>query len=426
MRSNTWPLLKSACLFAAAGAFALLAACEREPDTLTFIVGRVVDEQGAALPGVEVALQRNGSPDCYSNFYSFGHGPTFDAGTYEPFGSFSSNARGDYLFEMTQRDAQADIASYGAAACFAVTTHTDAATTRLQLQHPYDDLELPDLPRIAQTPTASLSGEAVVLAVPHSPHAAGYDAVGSGFDVHAGDELAWVTWDADGGTTQVSRAVLEDFAEQTFRHVILGLYDRLPPPMSFERYYSAILRVESRAQTLPAMTAVVPLSRGAACAPTAPDGGACQLTDGDLAFADWLPPHGPDAPMTPEPYKPPEEVLIDLGEAKTVRRLLIRELIFSIPAEEVFVETSVDGQAWHRAATLGGFAMPQTHDAWREYTLLNLRASGLYAEVTLDAPAPVRYLRLRGLMGRFPGDPPDRPPSPVIFTGARELSVFAE
>ena len=399
---------------------ALVLACEREPDELQFVVGKVVSAEGEPLPGHAVRFERNGVFTCNvasRSVLSSG----VDAGTFVEAATFTSNEHGDFLFEVTHRETLADTGDFpGAPACFRVIVEDEGGTSTSSFQFGSVDVELPDMPARRQPPSAKWVSEAIELDSSERIALAGYETSSIQWTVSSGDDTAWVQSD-DGGVQRLDARIVEDFPGLNVLHEAHALLSPTSVPISFQTHYGSDFASYSSRVSLP-QGQEVPFSRGAACEPAHfPDGSACLLTDGRLEPVSWLVP----TPMDGGAVSPPPEALtIDLGAPQPVHTLIVHGLDFERPVDDLFAEVSVDGETWTRAATLGSFTLPTDSKGWDQYNLDQLRVDGVYLSVPLETSGPQRFIRLRGQHGVPPWDTSGIQPGPLHFYVAKEISVF--
>lgn len=401
------------------GAFA---ACEREPDELLFIVGKVTDTAGVPRPAIAVHLFRNGSENCRSAVYEVGPSIGYDAGSWAEFSVFHANDAGDFLFEMTQRDTRVDDSLWGGPGCFQVSAASQGGSTRAEFVHPEDDVELQNLPLPPDVPQLSAEGDGLRVSGP-AVDLSIYAMSTGGFSVLAGDALAWVTEEtAVGGKVEraVDPAWLEDFADPSIRYDAAALSSEERGGISFGGFLEYTLEVQSGAAAL-SPGALVPLSRGAKCsAPWAPDEPSCWLTDGKLDAVQPAPVQLDGGELTSFTT---ESLILDFTEARTLQRVLIRGLQ-PTGSGSIFVEGSLNGNDWTELASWVPPSFTDFNANFQAEAVRFRRAGGLYLDLPFSAPATARFLRVRGTPTPFPGAEPGFEPGPLHFLGAREISVF--
>lgn len=389
-------------------------ACEREPDELLFVVGKVTDVAGQPLRGQPVELFRNAHPDCVSQFYNAGSFPGFDAGTYASAGRFETNDAGDYLFELTVRDSRSGESYHGAPACFQVQFAREGASTTVSFIHPGSDVELVDLPLPSVTPQLSSNDQGLIVegALPDLSTATAQFA---GWDLRSGEELAWIS--SGPSPTSFSDELLEDFGALSVRYAGVALEQPGRAAISFDGYLEYWMELEGPPVEV-ASRHRVPLSRGASCPDFLNDAGTCSLTDGRLESQlnlDWDPTL-PTIPLV-------EALRLELEAPQELHRIIIRGLR-PTSAGRIRILGSLDGLEWEELASVTPDQGADTAGYFSRLQLEERRAGGMYLDLPLTSTGPKRYVEIRGTSWYPPDLQPPPEESPLHFHGASELSLY--
>jgi hypothetical protein len=333
---------------------ALAASCA--DDAGVRIVGRILWPNGAPARGLHI------------RFSSDTQGGVVD-----------SDADGRYELTVRDSDAQGLFHAY-------LSTDTGGAMLFIRAESQGPDVEVPTAVVWAPTlrPTLDADG-GVEVTWPD----VGSD-VGSSYAVDVVHEpgAAWWRADAQAATTiRLPAEVLEDHLASVVVSATTGtcpIYELiLPRPGAAPGAGACVIQTSSRTQL--AAGSAVPVSRGATCATRS--GGVeaplltqgqppCPLTDGLAATAMFACPAGGC----------PEELVLDLGEARTVSAVVVHGgAVQGGASRAVVVETSTDGEAYDPAVTF-------EPDAY-----------GLYAHAPFDRPRDARFVKLRVDAGSFSG-----------------------
>lgn len=402
-------------------AVAAALACERAPDELQFVVGKVVTAEGAPLVGHEVRLERNANFRCTSLSFPGAAFEGIDGGAFVSEGTFASNEHGDFLFEQTHRATEADDGDLpGMKACFQVVVEDVGGTSTTSFLFGEGDVELADLPVQRARPTLEQADGGIVLDSKERIDLSGYTASATQWTLRSNETLVWP--ETAEGRAYLAPELAEDFPGLNVFREAHAIFEPDSAPISFQTAFSSQLTLYSPVLEVPRSPSQVrvPLSRGATCEPALPDGGVCPLTDGRAEAVSFLLAPDPDGGIS---RPPPDTLQIDLGMPQSIQSLVIRGLNFESPVDDLFVEVSADGQTWARAASFGAFPYPTDSAGWTRVTLDSNRLDGFYAFVPLQTSGPQRFVRVRGQRG-VPPMSTGVEPGPLRFFRAREISVF--
>lgn len=341
------------------------------------IVGQVVGQDGAAVPGAPVVLVKEVGPAEFLSggltVMTWGFACLYDPDL-EPCGEFTHHAEagddGAYRFSVRGADVQS---GFGTASTMSVTAARPAAEGR---PGPATTIRLHVQSEALQLPAAQLWEPSVEVALADGLLTVDWPALPSSYgeaDTHGAlflDADGLPVWHQDEPGVPLDARVLEDHAVTVVVEVVST------PDDGWERIY--------RSAQQPVSSPGPPPSRGADCLLPSPGAepvriSPCPLTDGDLTTE--LDPHaeGHPCPRGGMETCPPE----DLGLVVELPTEGPRQLVAVRGEEdEVVVHTSLDGVAWSGPTAV---ALEEGRGA-----------------ATLPSGQPLRYVRVQTVGGGAP------------------------
>ena len=316
------------------------ATSEVDPELEITVTGKVLREDGQPVANTLLNLNRSTNSECVFSI--------FGGGSWK---SVKTGADGSFSLELLGADTQ----NGNLARCFSLYIPGQTGrSVSAEFLVKNETVQLPTLQEWSGAPAAAVSGNGVGVTFKDlSTVQAGGSATHT-LAVKKSSSTSWSTTPIQ-SPTQLSDFVLEDAADLdaalfAFRKVENG-------------GNTFTLRYTGNTVALP-RRALVPVSRGASCvytdAPTV-----CPLTDGNLA-------------TSPTFKVNTREVVIQLAQARVLRKAVLRNLdTFFLPSELV-LEGSGDGTTW--------------------VPLANLLKDGEVAhflELDLNHPAPLSQVRVR-------------------------------
>jgi hypothetical protein len=398
----------------------LSSGCDRLQDDPIFAYGRAEHRDGSPMAGVTLSFDRarveepprNGGPPV-----------PWKPPAFTPYGTATTEASGDYFLEMRYGDAQAvdplsPISGATLPYRFRVSRLDEDGSGAVVSFLLWDDVELPTLrPWDARlrvdtgpagqvvsfepappTPQVPVTGEELQTYPPEAgPDAGAPTEPEVVLLVRSGGKTVFRWWGAT-APWNASPYILEDFAspELQLRAMSLGIW--FFHPLGAE-HSSLEFRAEWRTPVLPLSAGnLLPVSRGAACAPMPPGADACPWTDGRLE----------QVPIPP-PFLGPNWVTITLPEPKRLRHAVVRG-IEGTRGGAFVVEGSVDGEQWLPMtvsrllisdASLEKLGLSQGFEEATQWDSpfdgpLYKKDPAQYGESPLADVGPVRYVRLTG------------------------------
>ncbi|MFP2924120.1 hypothetical protein ACLESO_02665 [Pyxidicoccus sp. 3LG] len=423
------------------GCLAVLSAgCDRMDDDPIFVYGSAWNRDGSPLAGATLAYESAKEREPPNNGGPPQPHPKLE---FQPYGTATTEANGDFFLEMRYGDVQAvdplepewlrqpyrfRLARLEEDGTGTFVSFTFADDVELPAFKPWDARltvepgpggqvvsfmpapPAPEMPPTAETAYTSNRDQQVVPAPVTTPQAV--------LLVTSGGKTVYRWWGAESPWT-ASPYILEDFASPELQLRALSLGDWLFRPLAAASSYLHF-RMEWRTavKALPAAN-LRPVSRGAACEPMPRGATACPWTDGN-----------PDqTPINRDRYDP--TVTVILSEPRRLRHAVIRELSGGTDSL-IQLEGSLDGEQWAVLGTTPLLApVHESHathyDRFGEKTLLDSpfdpglprRFPGHFGEMPLADVGPVRHVRL-SLLSFADGDDG----RPTLFGSLGELSLF--